>query len=445
MEEEQVRSIWSESSKRPRFPTLENDIKTDVLIIGGGMAGILCAYKLKEAGVDYALLEADRILGGVSAGTTAKITLQHGLIYDSLIRKYDKSTARLYLEANFEALADYRRMCARIDCDYRETDAYVYSKSGRKKLEDEVHAYGEIGYPAELCDKVSLPIYTDGAVRVKEQAQFHPLKFGFAVSKELNIYENSRVTELQKGGATANGHRISAKHIIVATHFPILNKHGLYPLKMYQHRSYVIALENAEKVDGMYVDEAECGMSFRNYGKYLLIGGGDHRTGKSGGGWRELENFYKKRYTGAREAARWAAQDCMTLDGMPYIGRYSKHTDGIYVATGFNKWGMSLSMAAASLLTDLITGHDGKYTEVFSPSRSILHPKLLTNALETTKNLLTPTVPRCPHLGCALKYNKAEHSWDCPCHGSRFDEDGKLLDGPATADLKRKTKEKPDA
>ncbi len=440
-----MKSIWSQSAKRPKFPTLENSIKTDVLIIGGGMAGILCAYKLKEAGIDYALVEADRILDGVSAGTTAKITLQHGLIYDSLIRKYDKTTARLYLESNFEALADFRRMCARIECDYRETDAYVYSRSGRKKLEDEVHAYGEIGYPAELCDKVSLPIYTDGAVLVRQQAEFHPLKFGFAVAKELNIYEHTRVTELKKRAATANGHTISAKHIIVATHFPILNKHGLYPLKMYQHRSYVIALEGAGEVDGIYVDEAECGMSFRSFDKYLLIGGGDHRTGKQGGGWRELVNFYKKRYTGAVEVARWAAQDCITLDGMPYIGRYSKHADGIYVATGFNKWGMSLSMVAASLLTDLVTGHDGKYTEVFSPSRSILHPKLLTNALETTKNLLTPTVPRCPHLGCALKYNKAEHSWDCPCHGSRFDEDGELLDGPATAGLKGNTKAKPDA
>ena len=442
MEEQRLKSIWSKSAKRPEFPTLDTDLKTDVLIIGGGMAGVLCAYKLKEAGIDYALVEADRILGGVSAGTTAKITLQHGLIYDSLINKYDKSTARLYLEANFEALADYRRMCARIECDYRETDAYVYSRSGRKKLEDELRAYSEIGYPAELCEKVSLPIHTDGAIRVREQAEFHPLKFGFAVAKELKIYEHTRVTELKKGAAVANGHTITAESIIVATHFPILNKHGLYPLKMYQHRSYVIALEGAETTDGMYVDEDECGMSFRSYEKYLLIGGGDHRTGKQGGGWRELVSFYKKRYTGATEVARWAAQDCMTLDGMPYIGRYSKSTDGIYVATGFNKWGMSLSMVCASLLTDLVTGHSGKYTDIFSPSRSILHPKLFTNALESAKNLLTPTAPRCPHLGCALKYNKAEHSWDCPCHGSRFDEDGELLDGPATAGLKHKPKKK---
>ena len=432
-----MKSIWSESAKRPKFPSLDTDIKTDVLIIGGGMAGILCAYKLKEAGVDCALLEADRILGGVSAGTTAKITLQHGLIYDSLIRKYDKSTARLYLEANFEALADFRRMCARIDCDYRETDAYVYSKSGRKKLEDEVHAYGEIGYSAELCDKVSLPIYTDGAVRVKEQAQFHPLKFGFAVSKELNIYENSRVTELKKGGATANGHRISAKHIIVATHFPRLNKHGLYPLKMYQHRSYVIELEDAEKIDGMYVDEADKGLSFRQYGEFLLLGGGGHRTGKQGGCWQELERFAGKCYPEAQITAKWATQDCMTLDDIPYIGQYSSTTPNTYVATGFNKWGMTNSMAGAEILCDLVQGKNNRFADVFSPSRRILRPQLAINAFESTVGLLTPTAPRCPHLGCALKYNRAEHSWDCPCHGSRFTENGDLIDNPATDDMKR--------
>ena len=204
------------------------------------------------------------------------------------------------------------------------------------------------------------------------------------VAKELKIYEHTRVSELKKGAAVANGHTIKAKQIIVATHFPILNKHGLYPLKMYQHRSYVIALEGADKADGMYVDEAECGMSFRNYGKYLLLGGGGHRTGKRGGGWRELEDFYKKHYTGAKEVARWAAQDCITLDGMPYIGRYSKGTEGLLVATGFNKWGMSLSMVAASLLVDLISGHDGKYQEIFSPSRSILHPKLIQHPVVRT-------------------------------------------------------------
>ena len=135
-----------------------------------------------------------------------------------------------------------------------------------------------------------------------------------------------------------------------------------------------------------------------------------------------------------RERFRWSAQVCMTLDGVPYIGPYSKGTVGLYVATGFNKWGMTSSMAAAAVLTDLVLERKNPYSELFSPSRTMLRPQLAVNSLESALGILTPTVPRCPHMGCALKYNAAEHSWDCPCHGSRFGEDGTLIDNPATGD-----------
>ena len=222
--------------------------------------------------------------------------------------------------------------------------------------------------------------------------------------------------------------------IIVTTHFPILNKHGSYFLKLYQHRSYVLALKGAQHLDGMYVDEDKKGLSFRTYGDLLLLGGGSHRTGKKGGNWHELEEFARKYYPSARVVSKWATQDCMSLDGVPYIGQYSKNTPDLYVATGFNKWGMSSSMVSAMILSDLVQGKPNEYAQVFSPSRSILRPQLAINALESTVGLLTPTAPRCPHLGCALKYNKAEHSWDCPCHGSRFSESGELINNPATDD-----------
>ena len=196
----------------------------------------------------------------------------------------------------------------------------------------------------------------------------------------------------------------------------------------------MIALENAPDVGGMYVDEAKTGLSFRNAGDLLLLGGGSHRTGKKGGGWAELSDFARRHFPNARPVARWATQDCMSLDGIPYIGRYSKRTPDLYAATGYNKWGMTSAMAAASLLTDLLRGRPNPYAALFSPSRSVLHPQLAVNAAESVLGLLTPTVPRCPHMGCALKYNKAEHTWDCPCHGSRFEEDGTLIDNPATDD-----------
>jgi glycine/D-amino acid oxidase-like deaminating enzyme len=223
--------------------------------------------------------------------------------------------------------------------------------------------------------------------------------------------------------------------VIFATHFPIDNKHGMYFMKLYQHRSYVIAYEQAADVKGMYVDEAMNGMSFRNFGNLLLIGGGDHRTGKKGGCWKEIENFAGQVYPNAKEVTRWATQDCMSLDEVPYIGEYSKRMPGCFVATGFNKWGMTSSMVAAEILTDMVLGKENAYREVFNPARNMLRPQLLVNGAEAVMNLVMPAKRRCPHMGCGLKWNKEERSWDCPCHGSRFVEDGGVVDGPAMGDL----------
>ena len=429
-------SIWTKTAQLPQFDKLRSDLKTDVLIVGGGLAGVLCAYKLAQAGVDCALVEADRIGGGITKNTTAKLTSQHGLIYDKLIREFGVDRARLYLEANQGALEEYRSLCRNINCDFEEKDAFVYSMDKRWKLDRELNALEKLGFGAEFVERAPLPFPTAGAVKFPRQAQFHPLKFLAAISRGLKIFEHTKVRELAPGRAVTTGGTVSADKIIIATHFPLLNKHGGYFLKLYQHRSYVLALENAPDVHGMYLDEDEKGLSFRNYRGMLLLGGGSHRTGKQGGGWRELEHFARKYYPNAQETARWATQDCMTLDNVPYIGLYSRGTAGLYTATGFNKWGMTSSMAAAEVLTDLVLGRNSPYSGLFSPSRTMLRPQLAANSLESALGLLTPTTPRCPHMGCALKYNAAEHSWDCPCHGSRFQEDGALIDNPATDDKK---------
>lgn len=431
-----MESLWIKTSDIPEFQALSGDIKTDVLIIGGGMAGLLCAYKLAKKGVNYALVEADRICSGTTKNTTAKITVQHGLIYDRLIKGFGTDTARGYYKANEKALKEYREICKNIDCDFEEKDSYVYSLDGRENLDKELSALEKIGCPAEYADDLPLPFKTSGAVKISGQAQFHPLKFAAKISKNLNIYEHTKVRELATNLAITDHGKICAKKIIVATHFPILNKHGAYFIKLYQDRSYVIALENAADVGGMYIDASGNGLSLRNSGNLLLLGGGNHRTGKSGGGYSVPEKAAKKFYPKAKEVYRWAAQDCMSLDGIPYIGKYSPSADGIYCASGFNKWGMTGSMTAADILSDMVTGKKNEYAEIFSPSRSILRPQLAVNFAESAIGLLTPTAPRCPHLGCALKYNREECSWDCPCHGSRFSENGQLIDGPATDDIK---------
>lgn len=429
-------SIWQENLVSPSYPTLKGDFHTDVLIIGGGMAGLLCARKLHDAGADYLLCEADTIYSGITKNTTAKITSQHGLIYHKLLSKYGTETAKLYLSANEAALREYEGLCSQIHCDFSLQDNFVYSLTDHNKLERELSTLQKLDFPAELMEELPLPFPTAGAIRFPNQAQFHPLKFLNGISSGLHIYEHSPIRQLGSGWATTDHCTIHAEKIIVATHFPILNKHGSYYLKLYQHRSYCLALENCRTVDGMFVDETMDGLSLRSHQGLLILGGGSHRTGKVGGGWDELERVAGEYFPGATVHSRWATQDCMTLDAIPYIGQYSARTADLYVATGFNKWGMTSSMVAANLLTDLVLDRHNPYAQVFSPSRSILHRQLAINAFKAITNLLNFRKKRCPHMGCALRWNASEHTWDCPCHGSRFEENGKLIDNPATDDLK---------
>lgn len=430
------KSIWSESCKLPSFESLKGDIKTDVLIIGGGIAGILTAYFMHQKGIKYVLVEKDGICSHTTQNTTAKITYQHGLIYHKIEKSYNLNTVKGYLLANKMAFEKYQELCKNIDCDYEIKDNFVYSTDNRKALENEMNTLEKIGYNAEFCESINIPIPTIGAVKFKNQAQFNPLKFIASISKGLNIYENTFVREMIDTTAITDNAKIYADRVIVSTHFPFINKHGSYFLKLYQHRSYVIALENADTVDGMFVDESKKGISFRSYQNMLLIGGGSHRTGKQGGSWEELRSFARVHYPMANEKYHWSTQDCMSLDEMPYIGQYSKNTPNLFVTSGFNKWGMTGAMVSAMILSNMLTEKDNKFSKIFEPSRSILKPQLFVNAFESTKNLLTISEKRCPHLGCALKWNNNEHSWDCPCHGSRFSDDGKLLDNPANGDLK---------
>ena len=430
-----MESLWHTTAQLPKFPQLSGDINTDVLIIGGGIAGILTAYFLQQSGINYVLAEQGRICGGTTQNTTAKITAQHGLIYHKLIRQGGVDTARLYLQANRSALNMYTALCEKLSCDYELRDNYVFATENPQNLTAEMEALQKIGYAAEFRETCALPIKTYGAVMFPDQAQFHPLKFLAAIAKGLHIYERTRVCEMVGNTAITEHGKIRAAQVIVTTHFPFLNKHGSYFLKLYQHRSYVLALENAQALNGMYVDEKETGLSFRNYGSLLLLGGGAHRTGKQGGNWDVLRAFVREHYPQATERYAWAAQDCMSLDGLPYIGQYSKRTQKLYVASGFNKWGMTGAMLSALLLREQILENETEESRLFSPSRSILKPQLFANGFEAVKNLLTLTKPRCPHLGCALKWNNTERSWDCPCHGSRFTEDGEVLENPATDNL----------
>lgn len=429
-------TLWQDNSKVPHFEELTKDIRVDILIIGGGLCGIMCARLFDNAGIDYALVESGRILSGVTTGTTAKVTAQHGLIYNKIAVKYGGDFAKKYLTANLAAVDEIRKLSRNIDCDFKDVTSYVYSIDNLRKLTDEVNTLQNIGYNTEFQKNIDLPFKTCGAVKFENQGQFNPLKFGAGIARNLKIYENTKVISMDKSCVHTKNGKITADKIIVATHFPIFDAHGFYFMKMYQSRAYSIVYENAPDVNGIYVDEYDKGFSFRNYKNMLIICGGDHRTGKKGGCYNQIDAFKQQYYPNAVEKYRYATQDCMSLDGIPYIGLYSRSTPNLYVATGFNKWGMTNSAVAAHILFETISNGKSEFNELYNPRRSMLSRQLLVNAAVSVSDLLFPTVKRCSHLGCALKWNDAEKTWDCPCHGSRFGQDGQVLDNPALKNSK---------
>ena len=476
-----MKSVWSESCKFRKREALNKDIKTDVLVIGAGIAGVLTAYMLKQKGRDVVLIDAAEIASGNTKNTTAKITSQHDLIYSKLIAEFGEEKARQYAKANELAIKKYKEIIEdrRIECDFEEKPAYVYSLNEVDVLKEEVEAAKNLGIDAEFVQEANLPFKINGAVKFNNQAQFNPLKFLKGISNELVIYENTRALEIKENLVVTSGGNITAKNIVVATHYPIMNAPGYYFMKMHQERSYVLALENTSEIDGMYIDLNKEGYSFRTYNNLLLLGGISHRTGENeeGGSYDELRKVAKRLYPKAKEKYYWSAQDCMTIDGIPYIGRYSSETPNIYVATGFNKWGMTSSMVSAMIISDMILEKENDFSEIFSPRRfdlSLSINNIANDLIETAKNFIAQKVyipsseiehiknghggiieyngekvgvyknkegkeffvsTKCTHLGCQLSWNADELTWDCPCHGSRFDYKGRLIGSPATKDL----------
>lgn len=413
---------------------LDKDIRTDVLIVGGGIAGILCAYRLKMAGISCILVEKGHILEGVTRNTTAKITAQHGLIYSKIQQSYGKEKAGQYYEINIKALEEFKKLSDNISCDLENKTAYIYSIDNQEKLEQEIKAYENLNIPYIWKQKAAIPVAACGAIGMENQAQFNPMKILPVLAEKLEVYENTQVLKIEKGRAVTENGVIEAEQIILATHFPMVNIPGGYFVKMYQNRSYVLAIENGNQLDGMYLDENKEGFSFRNYKNYLLLGGGGHKTGTKSGGYTGVKKFADSEYPGKNISYMWSAQDCMSLDGIPYIGRHSRSRDRVLVATGFNKWGMTGAMSSAIVLEELLAKGHSEYEDLFSPMRTMMHPQVLINLGAALGNILRPG-KRCTHMGCALRWNPQERTWDCPCHGSRFEESGEVLENPAKKGL----------
>jgi glycine/D-amino acid oxidase-like deaminating enzyme/nitrite reductase/ring-hydroxylating ferredoxin subunit len=494
-------SYWIDSTKdmTPEYPALAEDTRTDVVIVGGGIAGITCAYLLGKEGLSVAVLEADRVARGTTGRTTAKITSQHNLIYHKLIDKMGVEMAQQYATANETAIREIKALTEslKIDCELVPQSAFVFTESDEymQELHDETDAALNLGIKAAYVDSIPFPFTIKGAVRFDNQAQFHPLKYTLSLAKAFaagggKIFEKTRAVEVDYTEGytitTQLGKKITADNLIIASHYPFYNKHGAYFTRIYQERSYVTAIKTAEQYPGgMYINAEKPARSLRSQktgdGELILVGGAHHKTGQCDNTWGkyvELFNFANPLFTIADIPYRWSAQDCMTLDSVPYVGNFTKDTPNLYVATGFGKWGMTNSMASAMLLRDLIIKGDSPWKDVYSPSRSTkaasaitfvtenlnVAKELIGGKMETLAKVEDIKLPNgegkavelngkkagayrndegilyivnttCTHMGCELSWNSAERTWDCPCHGSRFSYEGKIIEGPATKEL----------
>lgn len=435
-----MESIWMEETEIRKREPLPGDMEAEAVVIGAGLAGILTAYYLKQAGIRTVVLEADRIGSGQTKNTTAKITSQHSLVYGQMIQTFGRRMAEHYAGANEAAIKEYERLIREkgIDCDFARCPAYLYSRTEETLLRQEAEAAKSLGIEASFETDCELPFSVAGVTKFAHQAKFHPLRFLAKMAEEVEVYEQTKVLKAEGRRVETGRGCVTAEHIVFAAHFPFINIPGYYFARMYQERSYVLALSGAPRLEGMYLGVDPGGLSLRRAGQSLLLGGQSHRTGvQKNRPYRALASSAHKLFPQAKIWQKWSAQDCITLDSVPYIGRFSRRNRDWYVATGFGKWGMTLSMVSAHLLTDLICKRTSPYEAMYSPLRFpalSAVPRLASHMTRSAAGLikgLAPGVMRCPHMGCKLSWNAAEATWDCPCHGSRFDSSGKLMTGPS--------------
>lgn len=493
--------FWRGSAELPVFPKLQEDLKIDVAVVGGGITGLTSAYLLAKAGAKVAVIEAGSILNGTTGHTTAKVTAQHGVVYDELISHFGEDQARLYYQANYDAMQFVKNLVRdqQIDCDLSEEDAYIYTNSEQEmeKLLKEFKAYEKLGIVgSEYVSSVPIPVEARAAIVMRSQAQFHPLKFLKHLVERFiemggQIYENTTAVDMEEGSeavvTTRDGHKVRCKQMIISTHFPFYDLKGFYFSRMKPERSYVLAVKTEKEFPGgMYINAEQPTRSLRyanwNGEKIVLFGGESHSVGQKTNTHKYYEalHAFAVQTFGVRNIPfRWSAQDPVPFDKVPFVGQYSTATDNIFVATGYRKWGMSNGINAALLLSDLILKKDNPYKEVFDPQRFSADPelkKMISTSAYIAKTLVKGKLERpstqatsldpdegaavtidgkragayrdvdgqlhivdttCTHMGCELEWNNGERSWDCPCHGSRFSYKGDVLEGPAELPLKK--------
>jgi glycine/D-amino acid oxidase-like deaminating enzyme/nitrite reductase/ring-hydroxylating ferredoxin subunit len=496
-------SFWIETTPETDYPALTDDVSVDVAVVGAGITGVTAAILLKQAGKTVALVDSKRIVEGATGYTTAKVTTGHGASYSKIRKAFGEDGSRAYAQANVAALEWIARLIEtnRIDCDFERRTNYVYAESEEevRQLRQEAEVEKQAGLDTTLVDDTPLPFPVQAALRLENQAQFHPRKYLLALAATIpgdgsHVFEHSRVQGVKHGDPcevrTEHG-TLRARDVILATHLPILDS-GLFFTKAYPHRSYAVAapIGRAPDPEGMYINTGTPTRSIRTLRDgdrvFVQVGGNGHKAGdeeNTPARYDQLEQFLREHWPGVGEVAyRWSTQDYMAHDHVPYVGRVRRTSRHLYAATGYSKWGMTNGTVAATIISDAILGRSNPWSTLFDSKRLLPRSALgsfvkentsagvrffvdrLSRADRATIEGLEPgegtlvrirarktaiyrdeegrlhaLSPVCRHLYCLVEWNPAERSWDCPCHGSRYDRNGQVIEGPATKDLKRRS------
>lgn len=493
-------SYWIASTPKTEYPTLNENIKTDILVVGGGITGITTAYLLQKEGFDVSIIDSSRIALSTTSHTTAKITSLHDLKYSRLIKQLGNEGAEKYGKINENAIRLIENIISEnnIQCDFSHQPSYVYTQDEKnlEKIEEEINAASSLGLPANFKRSIPVPIAIEGAVCFENQAQFHPRKYLLALADIFvrnggSIFENTTAIDIHEDRecitSTRDGFKVISAKVVIASHFPFYDGGGFYSARMYAERSYLLGVKSPVKIPGgMYISYEEPTRSLRyqpleNDEQLLIIGGEHHKTGEDAcekDHYMNLIKFAQEAFSATDVPYRWSAQDYTAMNEIPYIGHITKSKHNIFIAAAFQKWGMTTSTVSAIIIRDIITNGKSEVEEIFSPSRftPVSSAKnFIKENLDVVNNLVSDklrSLPEeyslelgegkavevdgkkagayrdmegnlfivdttCKHLGCEVHWNSAEKTWDCPCHASRYSFDGTVIEGPALKPLDR--------